>query len=210
MSPVAKSSALPALPALRLHGLRCQRGGRMLFGAFSAELAPGQTAWLRGTNGSGKTTLLRVLAGLGRAAEGGVEAPQERLYLGHANALKEDLTVQESLQWAATLAQASVTAQGLTDALQRFGLTRLRQRPVRTLSQGQRRRTALARLALPQRPGALWLLDEPFDALDTEGVAALVACIQAHSQAGGAVVFTSHQPIAALDAQVWTLPEGRA
>ncbi|MBH9552053.1 heme ABC exporter ATP-binding protein CcmA [Inhella gelatinilytica] len=195
----------PTPVALVLRGLRCQRGGRVLFPAQDRSLTTGSAVWLRGTNGSGKTTLLRVLAGLGQAAQGTFECRLPRLYLGHANGLKEDLTVGESLRWASALAGLTPAPAAIEGALSAFGLRRLQHRPVRTLSQGQRRRTALARLALPSPRPALWLLDEPFDALDTEGVAALVTCMREHCAQGGAVLYTSHLVVPNLPSAPWDL-----
>ena len=181
-----------------------ERGGRPLFRALRFTLQPGQVVWLRGRNGRGKTSLLRLMAGLASPAAGAVHcdglplpragtAWRERLlYIGHANALKEDLTVAESLRFLAQIQGRTCSAAALADALARLGIAALAARPVRTLSQGQRRRVALARLALPQ-PSSVWLLDEPFDALDDEGVRLLNALLSEHAAAGGSTLLTSHQ-----------------
>jgi heme exporter protein A len=117
------------------------------------------------------------------------------VYIAHANALKDDLSALENLQFLARLHGDDASATAGSEALRRFGLASRRQAPVRTLSQGQRRRVALARLALA---GArtLWILDEPFDALDAEGTATLNQVLSAHAQGGGAVVLTSHLDLA--------------
>ena len=191
----------PLLEAVDLGG---ERGGRPLFRALRFALRPGQVVWLRGRNGRGKTSLLRLMAGLATPAAGAVHcdglplpragaAWRERLlFIGHANALKEDLTVAESLRFLAQIQGRTCSAAALADALARLGIATLAARPVRTLSQGQRRRVALARLALPQPP-SVWLLDEPFDALDDDGVRLLNALLSEHAAAGGSTLLTSHQ-----------------
>ena len=191
----------PLLEAVDLGG---ERGGRPLFRALRFALQPGQVVWLRGRNGRGKTSLLRLMAGLATPAAGAVHcdglplpragtAWRERLlFIGHANALKEDLTVAESLRFLAQIQGRTCSAAALADALARLGIAPLAARPVRTLSQGQRRRVALARLALPQPP-SVWLLDEPFDALDDDGVRLLNALLSEHAAAGGSTLLTSHQ-----------------
>ena len=198
----------PAAPAagLSVRALACRRGRRLLFSGLDFGLAPGSITWLRGRNGSGKTSLLRILAGLSAQAEGELRqngavlahsaGRADILYIGHANALKDDLTLTEALAFLARL-------QGLDDApararaaLTRLGLASRADAPVRTLSQGQRRRGALARLALDHVPRT-WLLDEPYDALDADSAACLSGLIQDHAARGGAVLLTSHQ--ASLD-----------
>ena len=152
----------------------------------------GDIVWVRGGNGSGKTTLLRTLAGLAAPAAGRIELGGERaVYVGHANALKDDLGAAEALRFLLRLDGLDPRPDQIDSALARFGLAHRRQVPVRALSQGQRRRVALARLCL--RPGALaWLLDEPFDALDDEGAATLMALLVEHARGGGLAVLTSH------------------
>ncbi len=185
------------LPSLAAVDLACRRGDRILFKGLQFEVKAGQVVWLRGANGRGKTSLLRLLAGLstpeaGHVAWGG--APQQLVYIAHANALKEDLTVLESLRFLARLHGRSDSVAALVDALQLFGMASRRAEPVRTLSQGQRRRVALSRLALDTQP-SVWILDEPFDALDTEGIARLNALLTEHARRGGSVVLTSHQAL---------------
>jgi len=193
-------------PATRLQvsGLECRRGERTLIRGLNFAVHPGQIVWLRGANGQGKTTLLRTLAGLTAPEAGEIHwadasSPPPFLYLAHANALKDDLTATESLRFllrlSASTAAPAALDQALDEALDRFGLASRRHAPVRTLSQGQRRRVALARLAV--RPTAdTWLLDEPFDALDVGGVDTLNALLAAHAAVGGSVVLTSHVPLA--------------
>lgn len=180
--------------------LQCQRGERVLFAPTSFVVRAGAIAWIRGANGQGKTTLLRTLAGLSAPAAGelawaGAPALAPRpLYLAHANALKDDLTVGESLRFLLHLGGHHVESSDVDAALERFGLLSRRNAFVRTLSQGQRRRVALARLAA-QRELQPWLLDEPFDALDAAGVEVLAAVIAGHARRGGSIVLTSHLPV---------------
>ena len=194
---------------LETKALACERGGLRLFSDLSFSLAPGGLLRVRGANGSGKTTLLRALAGLTRPADGtvqwrgnpiGDDFRREMLFLGHAPAIKDELTVLENLEFSAQLSRLKDSR--FKDALERLGIARRAQLPARYLSQGQRKRAALARLALsPGLPP--WLLDEPFSALDDEAIAAVSALCAAHTAAGGMLVLTSHQdvPIAAPDAR---------
>ena len=176
--------------------LACRRGERVLFRGLNMAVRPGQIVWLRGANGQGKTSLLRLLAGLTPPESGRIEygVGRERVYVGHANALKDDLSVAESLMFLSRLHGFETGAEAHELALRRFGLHSRRDAPVRTLSQGQRRRVALARLCTAPA-GAMWLLDEPFDALDAEGVDALNALLAEHAARGGSVVLTSHVPL---------------
>lgn len=182
--------------------LRCERGGRVLFERLSFRLGAGEFLRVSGANGSGKTSLLRVLCGLLTPSRGSVrwkgepvaalreEYARQLVYLGHAPAVKGDLTAEENLSIACTLAGVAASRDAVKSALARFALPD--DVPVRRLSQGQRRRAALARLALS---GAvpLWLLDEPFAALDAEGIERLGALLSGHAEKGGAIVFTTHQ-----------------
>ncbi|RVU45610.1 cytochrome c biogenesis heme-transporting ATPase CcmA [Rubrivivax rivuli] len=191
---------------LQTEGLAVQRGDRTLIANLAIELAPGSVTWLRGRNGRGKTSLLRLLAGLSTPAagairiagrsphEGGAAWRRHLVYIGHQNALKDDLSVTEALRFLAQLHGLPSAEAPLHLALQRMGIADRRYAPVRTLSQGQRRRVALARLAL-HRDSPLWLLDEPFDALDVEGIAALNSVISEHAARGGCVLLTSHQAL---------------
>lgn len=193
----------------------------MLFTGLDLQLAPGSVTWLRGTNGSGKTSLLRILSGLSHPAEGEVlwagqplrkardQARQGTVYISHANALKDDLTLLESVAFGAALSGlGDVTARALA-ALEAMGLKSRADAPVRTLSQGQRRRGALARLRLDDAPRT-WILDEPFDALDTASVDALARLIEGHAKRGGAVLLTSHQPVTLAGTQAFDLEPFRA
>jgi len=196
---------------LETTALACERGGQRLFSGLAFALRAGGLLRVRGANGSGKTTLLRTLAGLTRPAAGevrwrgsatGEEYRREMLFLGHSAAVKDELTVFENLEFSSRLSGLEISAAKIKDALERLGIARLADLPARYLSQGQRKRAALARLALSPAV-ALWLLDEPFAALDEEAIARVSALCAAHLAAGGMLVLTSHQdiPIEAPDAR---------
>jgi heme exporter protein A len=207
-------------PVLSVQGLGAQRGERPLFRGLALTLLPGQLMWLRGRNGRGKTTLLRVLAGLAPPARGQAlldgqavnrlpAALRTRLlYLAHANGLKDDLTVTESLRFLSQLQGAHPTPGQLDTALVQVGMGARATALVRTLSQGQRRRAALGRLALDvtfSPAPAVWLLDEPFDALDDDGVQMLNDLLTRHAHRGGSALLTSHQAVTVTQPVVQTL-----
>lgn len=192
---------------LEAHQLACQRGDRLLFRRLGLSVQSGEMLRIRGANGMGKTSLLRLLAGLSSPAAGSVswhgsDIQQQResfhaalLYLGHAPALNDLLTPAENLRFACAVAATPASPATCSEALTRIGLQRQLPLPCKVLSQGQRRRVGLARLFLEtQRP--LWVLDEPFTALDAAAVADLAATLDAHCASGGAVIFTSHQDVA--------------
>jgi heme exporter protein A len=191
-----------APPLLEVADLDCRRGGRKVFERLSFALAPGELLALVGRNGSGKTTLLRALALLVRPESGSIrwqgadvraepEAWRGRLaWLGHLEGLKGDLTVAENLLAAERLRGAPPAEDRLDTALVAFDLPSLAARPVRTLSAGQRRRTALARVVQTQAP--LWLLDEPLNALDAPAQSAFRAALQKHLAAGGLAIAATH------------------
>ena len=191
---------------LEAQGLDCERSGRTLFRGLTFSVAGGEIVRVAGPNGSGKTSLLRILCGLLAPTQGEVrwrgtpilrlaeEYSRDLVYIGHASALKDDLTPYENLDIACRLAGVQVEREALCRALDALAVPAL---PVRKLSQGQRRRAALARLLL-SRGVPLWLLDEPFAALDTTAARFAEELIGRQLNAGGSVVYTTHQP-AALD-----------
>jgi len=198
----ATTVASSPLPSLRLVDVACRRGERLLFSGLNETLVAGELLWLRGGNGRGKTSLLRLVAGLAEPEHGQIlwdDAPTRRnerfaaelVYIAHTNALKDDLTAAESLAFLARVHARDATAPAVRAALARLGLAGHERTPVRSLSQGLRRRVALARLAL-ETAAALWVLDEPFDALDVAGTATLHALLAAHRARGGSVLLTSH------------------
>jgi heme exporter protein A len=191
---------------LSASALECVRGERRLFTGVGFELAPRTLLEVRGANGSGKTTLLRTLCGLLAPAAGKItwdarpiaalreEYHARIVYLGHLTAVKDELTALENLRFAARLAAMPSDAGAAANALDSFGLGNFRHQPCKTLSQGQRRRVALARLRLAAaRP--LWILDEPFTALDAAAVQLVRSLIESHLAAGGMVVLTTHQEV---------------
>ena len=199
-----------AAALLELRNVTCVRGERALFSHLQCQLSAGQLLRVRGVNGAGKTSLLRMVCGLLPAAEGqvlwrgeriadlGGQFGRELVYLGHAAALKDDLTGTENLQTACLLGGLVVTQVQAREALTQAGLPGRWRVPARQLSQGQRRRVALARLLLC-REMPLWVLDEPFNALDTAATDWLCGVISGHLDGGGLAVLTSHQDVA-LDA----------
>ena len=176
-----------AAPLLSATGLGMIRGERVLFRNVNLAVEQGEAVVLRGANGTGKTTLLRILAGLTRPEAGSVTRNQAHHWVGHREGLKPQETPRDHLRlW--TQAWGSHTA---TDsALARMGLSRPADVAGRYLSAGQRRRTALARLLLEERP--VWLLDEPYTALDAEGRALVDALVAEHRSKGGAVIAAIH------------------
>jgi heme exporter protein A len=188
---------------LKVDALACQRGGRRLFENLSFMVGPGELVHVQGVNGSGKTSLLRILTGLSMPDVGEVrwmelDIRQSRdsyvaqlLYLGHHPAVKDDLSVEENLQVSSRLAGVDPTAADIGNALEATGLKNRAKLPARVLSQGQRRRLALARLWLDRR--TLWVLDEPFTALDVHAARLLEQRMEQHLSEGGMVVLTSHQ-----------------
>ena len=199
------------MSSLIAQGLAGARGERVLFAGLDVELGAGEALWVQGPNGAGKSTLLRLLCGLSEPAHGRIlwnghdirrlreDYRRELLLLGHSAGVKDDLLAWENVYYGALMAGHPCTAPHAREALAHLGLAGVAHLPSRVLSQGQRKRVALARLCLPQRPRLL-VLDEAFTALDQAAVLTLTRLLGEHLGQGGLVVYTTHQPI--------TLPTG--
>ncbi len=186
-------------------GLSCLRGDRLLFKNIGLELNAGGLLYVLGENGSGKSSLLRMLCGLLMPETGEVfwdnktikEETESYLsnltYIGHLNGLKDDLTALENLTMSARAAGSEVSEDKALAALAAIGVERCANLPARVLSQGQKRRVTLARLWLAE--GQLWILDEPFAALDIASVSRLAAKLGAHMSSGGMAILTTHQDV---------------
>ncbi|HEX4598884.1 MAG TPA: cytochrome c biogenesis heme-transporting ATPase CcmA [Burkholderiaceae bacterium] len=184
--------------------LQCERGHRRLFDRLSFALAAGQCTHIVGDNGAGKTSLLRILCGLLRQTHGEVRWHGRRIdrvrdeygadlaYVGHLNGVKDDLTAAENLRTWAAMSGRRVGSDRVAQALRLLAIGEFGQWPAGHLSQGQKRRIGLARLALAD-PARIWILDEPFNALDRHGVETLNGLIEQHVHGGGAVILTTHQ-----------------
>lgn len=189
---------------LEVAGLECVRGDRTLFSGLNFSLEGGELLRIAGANGSGKTSLLRIVCGLLSPAEGEVrwhgssirslreEYWKDIIYLGHSSAVKDDLTAAENLIVACALAGKQVNREQARAALHCFGLAECEMLPAKVLSQGQRRRVSLARLILSEHL-PLWILDEPFTALDAAAVDYMETLIARHVARGAAVMLTTHQ-----------------
>lgn len=191
---------------LELVNLSCQRGERRLFSHLSMAIKPGELVAVAGENGSGKTSLLRMLCGFLPPEQGTILWQGKNItewkemyaaqltYVGHLNGLKEDLTPVENLQFSAALAGEHMSDAATREGLEAVGLrAQVHGLPTRILSQGQKRRVALARVWLSTRP--LWILDEPFASLDEAATRLLTQRFQAHVNTGGMVVVATHQEI---------------
>ena len=191
---------------LEADNLECVRGERRLFAGLGFKLEAGELLYLQGKNGAGKTSLLHMIIGLLPPEAGEIRWKGQSIrrnsedfradlcYLGHLNAIKEELTPLENLLASAHLADEALSEDDALDALEQVGLAGREDLACKYLSQGQKRRVALARLVKERRP--LWVLDEPFVALDVAAVDWLASIISGHLQRGGLAVMTTHQLVA--------------
>ena len=211
---ISTTSSNPTL-VLEAHGLCCARGERELFSGLNLRISSGNCLHVRGENGVGKTSLLRLLTGLSKPESGEVlwgsqsialdpiAYHRELLFLGHRDALKEDLTALENVQMYAALDDIALSQEQALASLWRFGLRGRENLPVNCLSAGQKRRILMARMLT--RQAKLWILDEPFNALDIQAVHELQNLMIEHLSVGGLIVFTSHQEVSIPNMQVLEL-----
>ena len=190
---------------LEVSSLECVRGDRRLFKGLNFSVEPGGMLQVYGPNGSGKTSLLRMLCGLMAPADGEIRWKGKNIrslgeeylgvitYLGHLNGIKDELSALENLRIGNALAGEDASEEKACDALERMGLGGRESLPAKVLSQGQRRRVALARLFTCHTQ--LWLLDEPLTALDSAAVSSVESLLEAHLSRGGMVVLTTHQSL---------------
>jgi heme exporter protein A len=202
---------------LEVSNLACSRGDHRLFCGLNFSLNPGQIMQVQGANGSGKTSLLRTLCGFLMPDEGDIiwrgestreldeDYYAELMYLGHLNAIKDELSALENLRISAGLSGTGLEEKEAMAALRRMGLRGRELLPTKVLSQGQRRRVALARLLVSE--AKLWILDEPLTALDVGAVELIQKLIAEHLARQGMVIFTTHQPlyVAGIEMQSLTL-----
>ncbi|MDC8832661.1 cytochrome c biogenesis heme-transporting ATPase CcmA [Alteromonas gilva] len=193
------------MAGLKADNLTCIKRDRVLFSGLSLSLKPGTLLHLRGPNGAGKTSLLRILSGLSTPESGQLyfdnaslhagwePLHQQLIYIGHKAGVNGALTALENLRFWSAQHHSDFDTDHCLTVLARLGLVGLEDVPVKMLSAGQQRRVALARLWL--KKAIYWILDEPFTALDAEGINILEQHMQNHVSNGGAIITTSHQPL---------------
>ncbi|HRQ04797.1 MAG TPA: cytochrome c biogenesis heme-transporting ATPase CcmA [Nitrosomonas halophila] len=190
---------------LTANNLECSRGDHKLFAGMNFSVKTGELMLVSGPNGSGKTSLLRLLCGLSvpdggeicwdgvNIRELGGDYRSVMTYLGHLGGIKDDLTASENLRISCALAGCEIDEEQATDALRRMGLTGRETLPAKVLSQGQRRRVALARLLVTRTK--LWILDEPLTALDVAAIELIKGMLEHNLSQGGMIVMTTHQEL---------------
>jgi heme exporter protein A len=202
LPPTNPSAVLPSVQ-LVAENLVIERGGRVIVGDLSFRVQSGEALVLTGANGAGKTTLLRALAGFLPLAKGAIRVEggdtdkslsEQAHTVGHANAVKANLTVGENIRfWSQFLSGSDGAELRTRKALEAFALDDLEDFPASYLSAGQKRRVGLARLLAAPRP--IWLLDEPTVSLDAASTAKLAALINAHTSTGGIAIAATHLPL---------------
>lgn len=194
-----------SLALLTATDLTCEKGDRQLFSQLSFSLASHTLLYVTGENGAGKTSLLRILVGLSQASQGSVEINQshEPIFIGHKSAINSTLSAFENMQYWARLHDIDVSESKILSVLHTLGLEFLEHIPSTQLSAGQQRRVALAKLWL-DAPSRLWVMDEPYTALDVDTIALLQQHIAAFVNQGGSVIMTSHQQ-PSIDCSMHTL-----
>jgi heme exporter protein A len=215
MTAINSSISKSLEPMLEARFIACVRGERELFSGLNLQIFAGQCLHIRGENGVGKTSLLRLLTGLSAPESGEIfwngktikgdaqDYHRELLFLGHRDALKEDLTALENLQMYAAIDGVELADEEAFISLRRFGLKGREYLPVNCLSAGQKKRVLMARMVT--RRAQVWILDEPFNALDADAVQELQDLIGEHLKSSGLVILTSHQPLEIPGLQVFDL-----
>jgi len=203
---------LSAKNILRVENIAFERNDSLLFHPVDFSVSRGEALHIEGCNGSGKTTLFQLLTGLLQPSRGALyfcEQPIEHcrydylsdlLFIGHQSAVKGALSAQENLRW---MSPANTSSEQIALALAAVGLESYAQIPCHTLSAGQHRRVALARLITSE--ASLWYLDEPFAALDKQGIDFVESCMQRHTEQGGSVLFSSHQDLTKVAARKYSI-----
>ena len=189
---------------LQVRNAGCERDERLLFEDLSFSLSPGELLQVVGGNGSGKSTLLRVLLGLYTECYGDIDWALDRppLYLGHRLGIKQSLTVIENLRWFGVLREEAVNEARIEEAVYKLGLSGFEDSLCSHLSEGQRKRVALGQFLIIDNP--CWVMDEPFSAIDADGLSFLMAILQEHLDVNGGIIISTHQSIA-IDRPINTL-----